>query len=182
MTDDELMEAVQRARSDRDDAFRELVRRHAASVQGLVRAVLGRGEGVDDLTQEVFLRVYTARERYVAGRGELRAWLLRIARNLALNARRDRTRRRTGSLEEEPPSPGATPSRLLVRKLDLAALAAAVEKLPEGERELVRLRFREGLTYEEIGSMTGSGVAALKQKTWRALQRLRGLLAVADGA
>lgn len=176
-TDDALMARIQGAgpRADREAAFRDLVARHAASVQGFARSILGRAEGAEDVTQDVFLRVYLARERYEPGRAAFRTWLLRIARNRALNARRDRARRSAGDLSEaeEPESAEPGPADALGGATDAGALAAALDRLPEGERELVALRFREGLSYEAIGAIQGGTVAALKQKTYRALQRLR---------
>jgi RNA polymerase sigma-70 factor (ECF subfamily) len=177
--DDDLMADVQGARgARRDDAFRELVRRHAASVQTVVRSVVGRGEGAEDVTQEVFLRVYEARERYEPGRAPFRAWLLRIARNSALNARRQGALRKTSALEDAGDVAAAEPgpAGAFEQKLDLEAVRDAVDRLPSSERELIALRFQGGLSYEEIQAVTGSGTAALKQKTWRALQRLRALL------
>jgi len=177
--DDDLMATVQGARSTRrEDAFRELVRRHANTVNAAVRSVLGRTEGAEDVTQEVFLRVYEARERYVPGPAAFRTWLLRIARNAALNQRRRSSIRRARTLEDagdvHTDDPG--PMTALEHRLDIEAVKEAVEKLPSSEREVVALRFREGLSYEEIGLVTGSGAAALKQKTFRALKRLRALL------
>jgi len=184
VADDELMALIQRgAGPSRDEAFRELVARHAGGVTALVRSVLGR-EGVEDVTQDVFLRVYEARERYVPGRAPFRAWLLRIARNLALNARRNRSVRRAAALDEaeEPAQSEPGPPGALELRLDIEAVSAAVSRLPASEREVIALRFQEGLSYEEIGAVVGSGAAALKQKTWRALERLRGLLGAGEGA
>jgi RNA polymerase sigma-70 factor (ECF subfamily) len=177
--DDELMITLQEGRgAARDEAFRTLAHRHAAAVQGFARSLLGKAEGAEDVAQEVFLRVYQARERYVPGRAPFRAWLFRIARNLALNARRDRSRRRSTVLEDadDLEESGAGPARAREQRLDAEALDDAVSRLPSGEREVIALRFKEGLSYEEIGSILGGGAAALKQKTWRALQRLRTLL------
>ncbi len=180
--DDELMARIQGARgARREEAFRRLVRRHASAVQAVVRSVAGR-ESAEDVTQEVFLRVYQARERYVPGPAQFRTWLLRIARNAALNARRSRTIRRAGSLDEagelSTDEPG--PARVLEERLEAEAVREAVERLPAGEREMIALRFGQGLSYEEIGAVTGSGAAALKQKTWRALERLRSLLGAGE--
>jgi RNA polymerase sigma-70 factor (ECF subfamily) len=176
-SDDELMARVLGG-PGRDEAFRSLVRRHASAVAGVVRAVLGRQEGTEDVTQEVFLRVYQARERYEPGRAPFKAWLLRIARNAALNARRDGSRRKAGALAEpdDLAADEITPGGALDRRARIGAVLEAVEKLPSSDRELIGLRFREELSYEEIASILGSGAAALKQKTWRALERLRALL------
>ncbi|HZU96399.1 MAG TPA: sigma-70 family RNA polymerase sigma factor [Planctomycetota bacterium] len=176
-SDDELMARVLGG-PGRDEAFRSLVRRHASAVAGVVRAVLGRQEGTEDVTQEVFLRVYQARERYEPGRAPFKAWLLRIARNAALNARRDGARRKSAALAEpdDLAADEITPGGALDRRARIGAVLEAVEKLPSSDRELIGLRFREELSYEEIASILGSGAAALKQKTWRALERLRSLL------
>jgi RNA polymerase sigma-70 factor (ECF subfamily) len=175
-SDDELMALVQSGASRRrEEAFRMLVQRHARVVTALVRSVLGR-EGVDDVTQETFLRVYEARERYVPGRAPFRAWLLKIARNLALNTRRGRALRSAEPLEEDPAGSDLGPAGELELRLDLEAVSEAVSRLPAGEREVIALRFQEGLSYEEIGAVTGSSAVALKQKTWRALERLRAFL------
>lgn len=184
-SDDELMALVQGGTgSRRDDAFRTLVQRHAGAVTTVVRSVLGRAEGAEDATQDVFLRVYEARERYVPGRAPFRGWLLKIARNLALNVRRSRKVRSAVALDEaaDLEESDVNPARVLDLRLSVEAVTEAVRNLPAGEREIVELRFREGLSYEEIGVVLGSGAAALKQKTWRALERLRGLLGAAEGA
>jgi len=178
-SDDELMALVQGAAgARRDEAFRALVQRHARAVAALVRSLLGRGEGVEDVTQDVFLRVYEARERYVPGKAPFRAWLLRIARNAALNTRRRSSLRSAKALDAtlEPPTSESGPPGALELRLDLEAVSEAVGRLPAGEREVIALRFQEGLSYEEIGAVTGSTAVALKQKTWRALERLRALL------
>lgn len=164
----------------RDAAFRELVRRHAATVRAVAVSVMGDGAQAEDVVQEVFLRVYQARERYVADRASFRTWLARIARNLALNARRDGARRRARSssmslLDSDavPAAPGASPGEALEADDRARALRSAIERLPAAEREVLALRYQQGLSYDEIGEAMGAGAPAIKQRAWRALQRLR---------
>ena len=98
--DDTLMATLAdpNARVDaRERAFRELVRRHSAVLAATLRVLLRDGSAVDDALQETFLRVYQASARYAPGGAPFRSWLLRIGRNLALDALRKRARRGTGS-------------------------------------------------------------------------------------
>jgi len=185
-TDDELMAAIA-ASARREAAFRELVRRHGAAMTGVVRAVLRDRDWADDVVQEALLRVYESRERYAPGKASLRAWLLRIARNLALNARRDGARRGalplSGATDDSdegrglPADPRAgRPGATLERDEDVAALRAALDGLQPPDREVLDLRYQQGLAFDEIGAVVGSSGAAVKQRAWRALSRLRALL------
>jgi RNA polymerase sigma-70 factor (ECF subfamily) len=169
----------------REAAFRELVRRHAATVRAVAVSVTGDGAAAEDVVQEVFLRVYQARERYVADRASFRTWLARIARNLALNARRDGARRRARSTalldsDAAPAAPDALPGEALEADDRARALRAAIERLPAAEREVLALRYQQGLSYDEIGEAMGAGAPAIKQRAWRAMQRLRSIFDGSD--
>ncbi len=185
-TDDELMAEVA-AGARREAAFRELVRRHGAAMTGVVRAVLRDRDRADDVVQEALLRVYESRERWVPGKGSLRGWLLRIARNLALNAQRDGARRATASLAPAaddsdegrglPADPrAARPDAPLERDEEVRALRAALDGLQAPDREVLELRYQQGLGFDEVGAVVGASGAAVKQRAWRALGRLRALL------
>lgn len=180
-TDDELMASIAGATS-RDAAFRELVRRHGAAMTAVARAVLRDRDRSDDVVQEALLRVYEARERWAPGKGSLRAWLLRIARNLALNALRDGKRRGAAPLDEEAArDDGPPPGAALEDDEDVSALREALGALPGADREVLALRYQQGLGFDEIGGVVGSSGAAVKQRAWRALKRLRALLGAGDG-
>lgn len=176
--DDRLMEALRRSVGPaRDAAFRALVRRHAGAVRGLAATIVADPEQAEDVVQETFLRVYQARDRYEAGAASFRTWLLRIARNLALNDVRNRRRRRAEPLDEQADSDEGPLAAL--EEGDRARLVSeAVARLGATEREVIALRFQQGLSYDEIGAVVGAGAPAAKQRTWRALQRLRALLGV----
>jgi len=174
-SDDALMRRLEATGADREEAFRLLVERHAAPLTRYVRAVLGEpAAAADDVVQEVFLRVYQARERYRPGGAPFRAWLLRIGRNLALNARRDGARRGAAALAEEAeadPRPG--PVGTLVGRQRAARVRAAIARLPERDQEVLTLRYRQGLGYAAVAEVLGLQPAAAKQRGWRALKRLR---------
>lgn len=87
--DVKLMLAVQR---DDASAFEELMLRYQGRVVSLLRHLVGNRDQAEDLTQEVFLRVFRARKSYVPG-AKFTTWLFTIAHNVALNALRSRQRR-----------------------------------------------------------------------------------------
>lgn len=176
LSDDDLMRRLQRSTGPpREEAFRELVRRHARGLRGFVAPIAG--DRADDLVQETFLRVYQHRDRYRAGPASFRSWAYRIARNLALNSKRKEGRVRP--LEDagaEPAARGRGPAESFERALERAEVRDAVATLPERDREVVSLRFQRGLSYAEIAKVTGATPAAVKQRAWRALRRLRDVL------
>ena len=175
VSDDALMERLRGgSRSARDKAFHELVRRHARGLRAYVVPIAGSGRA-DDVVQDTFLRVYQHRDRYRAGPASFRSWAYRIARNLALNSRRKEGRVRpledagSGRLVAQ----GRDPQAKLEAALEGEAVRAAVDGLGRADREVIALRFQRGLSYAEIAEVTGASPAAVKQRAWRALRRLR---------
>lgn len=171
--DDELMQRVRDGSTrDREGAFRELVRRHAGGLCSYVAPIAGSAQA-EDLVQETFLRVYQERQRYRAGPASFRSWLFRIARNLALNARRKDARQRP--LDDAPTPVAASPGPLeaLAARGARLELGEALAGLPPAEREVLVLRYQRGLGFAELGRVLGISPAAAKQRAWRALQRLR---------
>jgi RNA polymerase sigma-70 factor (ECF subfamily) len=135
----------------RDGVFRYLCR------------IVGYGEA-RELTQEVFLRV-TRGPVPNADEGACRAWVFRIARNLALNhVRDDRRRGTTVELVEE-----CAPATQEVA----AALREALERLPVIDRDVFLLREAGGLSYDEIALACELTVDAVRSRLHRARQQLR---------
>ncbi len=130
---------------------------------------LGHGDTARDLTQEVFLRVTRGPVPKSDDAGR-RAWVFRIARNLALNHVRDDRRR-----------PSAEPvdrSRPATQELS-AALREAIAALPELDRDVFLLREVAGLTYDEIARASELTPAAIRSRLHRTRQQLRAALAPA---
>jgi RNA polymerase sigma factor (sigma-70 family) len=142
----------------------------AAHREGILRyltRIVGPGEA-PDLAQEVFLRV--SRSGIPDADAERqRAWVFRIARNLALNHRRDTNRRpRAVALEDRP---GAAAQEVA------AALREALDQLPAVDREVFLLREAAGLSYDEIAAACDLTSAAVRSRLHRARQQLRACLA-----
>ncbi len=158
--------------------LRAAVATHGAAVLGYCRARCGAE--ADDLAQEVFL-VAARRWRSFRGDSGPRTWLLGSARNVVRTRwrRLAAARRARRRLEADPPRPAAPPDpeAALVRREEVRRLLAAVERLPEGQRDALRLRFGEGLAGAEIAARLGTSEGAVRVRIHRALKRLRADLA-----
>jgi RNA polymerase sigma-70 factor (ECF subfamily) len=152
-------------------AFEALVRRWQHPVARLLARLLGSNDLVQDLTQEVFLKVYHARGRY-RDNGAFAPWLYAIALNVARDARR---RRPTPlSLDgHEPVDSLATAEALCQQKESVDLVARVVAELPEALREVLVLHHYEALSFEQIARTTGIPASTLKSRFAAALGRLR---------
>ena len=171
-TDDVL---VRRARSGDMDAFEALVERHADVVERVAARIVGRFDA-DDVTQDVFLRVFHRLDQF-RGESPFRAWLLRITHNTALN--RIATPQRTVPLEpgDEPLEPERgdrerTPADALEVKERSDRLSLKLLELRPAHRAVLVLRDLEGLSYDEIASVTGTPVGSVKGRLFRARREL----------
>jgi RNA polymerase sigma-70 factor, ECF subfamily len=161
-------------------AFEQLIERHQALVTGTVARMLGSNSDVEDIAQQVFIRVWKSAPRYTP-RAKFTTWLLKITRNLVFNELR-RTKRRAqvpiqpdpeteevGLKDETSPAPDAT---LLERELQ-QAIENAIAQLPETQRMALVLRRHEQLSYEEIAEILDLTVPAVKSVLFRARTELR---------
>ena len=146
-------------RSSRDDLY--------AYVAALVR---DRGVA-EEVTATAFERALRKRSSYSAERGTPRAWLFGIARNAAYDElRRARRAVPVEEPEERDAAPGDPTADVAVRR---AALAAALARLDDDDRELVGLKFQAGLANAEIGEVLGISESNAGTRLSRAVARLR---------
>lgn len=139
---------------------------HQAGVFRYLRRIVGGLDAARDLTQEVFLRVSRAGVPASNDTGR-RAWVFKIARNLALNHVRDSRRRAAGQLSDAT-VPGT-------QELGIA-LSAAIDSLPPLDRDIFLLRETAGLTYEEIAAACDVHTGAVRTRLHEARQKLRSML------
>src|SRR5262249_7830463 len=142
-----------------------------------------RGEGVarsggegEEAAEDGFVKAWRALGRFREG-APFRPWLLRIVANEASNRRRSAGRRASLALRAaaEGPSGGAAPSpeAALLSAEQRTALLAAVETLPEEQRDVVALRYFLGLSEAEVAETLAIPQGTVKSRTARALERLR---------
>jgi RNA polymerase sigma-70 factor (ECF subfamily) len=145
-------------------------------------AELSHWADAEDLSQQVFGRAWRSRHTFDSGRGELRAWLLAITRNLVADrvAARARDKAVCDAVAgtEWPPTVSETADAVI----DRAALANEVNRLPRELRTVVRLAFWDDLSHQEIAERTGWPLGTVKSHVRRAVERLRAGLSESGAA
>jgi RNA polymerase sigma-70 factor (ECF subfamily) len=179
LSDEDLMGRVA---EDDERAFAELVRRFQGRVMNLVSRVLNDRECGDDITQEVFVRVFQHRRNYRRG-SKFSTWLFTIAANLAKNEIRRRVRRRNwfslNALQEvlkdsaiQLADPTEGRESLMEREQLQEAMGRAIATVPEKYRLALVLRDLDGLAYEEIAQVLGIPGGTVRSR----INRARGML------
>jgi RNA polymerase sigma-70 factor (ECF subfamily) len=131
-------------------------------------------EVAEDLTSVTFIKALEAIRTFDPNKGELRAWLYRIARNALIDHYRNPLRSQTQNIETVWDLPGDEVTSLQTeRAIDAAALHKALKTLKPAQREIVMLRVWEGLSYKEIAALTGKTEGNCKVLFSRALDELR---------
>jgi RNA polymerase sigma factor (sigma-70 family) len=167
-SDGELME---RWRKGDPTAFEELVRRWHPTIARLLCRLAGPGELVQDLCQEVFVRVYQARSRYREN-GAFAGWIYQIALNVARDA--GRRRHDVLPLPAEEVSGGTASAEAVCQERELTtAVRQALAELPEQQRVVLVLHHYEKMNFEQIARLTGTPASTLKSRFAAAIGRLR---------
>ena len=162
-------------------AFGALYRRYLDRVYGYAFYLLGDHHDAEDATERTFLAALDAIGRFRDEGATFRSWLFRIAHNQVANALRSRSRRRTSPLDGvADPIADADPARDVDRADDARRVRAALAELSEDRRQVVVLRFVDGLSAREIGAVLGRSEGAVRVLQHRALRDLAGLLAAED--
>ncbi len=176
-------------RDDSATAFEELMLRYQNRLVAVLEHLIGARDQAEDLAQEVFLRVYRARKRYVPD-AKFSTWLFTIANNVASNARRSRSRRREVNMPATDAgstgAPGldqlalAASGLMPTRQLDKAEMRdivrLAIESLNERQRMAVLLSKFENMSYTDIATAMELSPEAIKSLLSRARLNLKEVL------
>jgi RNA polymerase sigma-70 factor, ECF subfamily len=182
------VQLMMRAKAGDDTAFSQLVAAYQDRLLSIFFHMLGDQAGAEDLTQEVFLRIYRARNGYQPS-AKFSTWLFRIANNVASNARRTIGRRREVALNQQD-SGAATvgsqksmsdrssiiPSRQAIKRERCELVQSALETLNERQRLAVLLHKFEGMSYDDIADAMDLSNEAVKSLLARARENLRSRL------
>jgi len=154
--------------------FNELVKRYQQRVYWLVRRTVGNHEDADDITQEVFVRVYQSLKRF-RGEASFYTWLYRIATNLTLNAIRKKRLRTAVGFEQlsTAPDTNAAPDDQIAQKEYEQALLAAIEQLPPKQKLVFTLRYYDEMSYEDMARVLKKSVGGLKANYFHALKKIQ---------
>lgn len=151
------VELVRRCRAGDGAAWEEIVSTFSRRIFNLAFRFTSSVEAAEDLTQEVFVRVYKSLAQYDAKQGDLTNWLMRLSRNLIIDDYRHRQRNPQNSHADDVEdhtfhlrAVGGSAQKEMERRELCAQVQAAIDKLPEDLRTCVILRDIEEMTYQEI--------------------------------
>jgi RNA polymerase sigma-70 factor (ECF subfamily) len=175
---------ISRCLSGDETAWEELVRLHTRQVYGLCLRFTGSNQEAQDLTQEVFLRVFRTLQSFRAAEGSFGTWLARVTRNLLIDHyRRTRQDRATDSIEDQLPmleeSGAASPARpdqALAGREAGEILQASLQRLSPELREAVILRDLQEMEYREIAQVLEIPEGTVKSRINRGRAELGRLL------
>ena len=175
---------VSRCLGGDEAAWEDLVRQHTRQVYGLCYRFTGSGAEAQDLTQEVFLRVFRTLKTFRSAEGSFGTWLARVARNLLIDHyRRTRQERVTDPIEDQLTvleEKGATaserPDHAVAGREASEILQAALQKLSPDLREAVILRDLQEMEYREIAEVLGIPEGTVKSRINRGRAELARLL------
>jgi RNA polymerase sigma-70 factor (ECF subfamily) len=160
---------LQRCRAGDQLAWRDLVARHTRRVFNLAYRFVGRVDEAEDLTQEVFVKVYQSLDRYRQAEGTFTTWLTTVARNQVIDSyrrRREEKRRRLENPEilDVMASPEEGPLRGLEREERVEFVRRGLRALPPDIREPLILCDLQGLPYEEVAGILQIPLGTVKSR------------------
>ncbi len=178
-SDEDLILAVA---SGEAEALTQLYKRYAPLVYHLASQSLGIDSG-EDLVQDAFFAVWSKAGSFDPSRGSFRAWLLQIVHYRILNALRSRSRRPkregdgSGEDMDQIPDGSDEPALAAWRGFQREAIRAAVERLPEAQRQALSLAFFEDLSHDQVAETLKLPLGTVKTRIRAAVRRLRTVLA-----
>jgi RNA polymerase sigma-70 factor (ECF subfamily) len=182
----QLADAIQQAQRGDPGGFDALVGAYSPRLYGYFYRLTGSAHDAEDLLQEVFVRLVRVIGQYEHG-DRFDGWLFRIAANLARDRVR-RVRRRQavqsagaatedgGPLEAVADPDGTSPDGVLERSEELDRLQAAIDRLPDPERQVILLRHFSQLSFREIAEIMETPLGTALARGHRGLARLREIM------
>lgn len=178
------LKLIEAFRKGDEKAFEEIVRRYQRQVANIIYLTLGNREEVDDLSQEVFVRVFRSLDRFEFD-SSLYSWIYRIAVNLCIDEIRKKKIRKLIPLDfltekklenEKRHKETTTGSDVLLRKEKKEVILDALSQLSPIHRTVILLREYQDLSYGEIAKTLRISPQAVKSRIFRARDELRELL------
>jgi RNA polymerase sigma-70 factor (ECF subfamily) len=174
MTVSDPQQIAQLAAQRDTEAFAELYHANLNTVYRFVFFKVGNTELAEDLTAEVFAKAWERIDRFQWRDLPFQHWLLRIARNVVVDHwRAHRHFTTAGTDGHDAISEIESPEDAVARELEVSGLRRGLGKLPDEQRDVLILRFIEGLSHAETASVVGKSTVAVRQIQVRALRALR---------
>jgi RNA polymerase sigma-70 factor (ECF subfamily) len=167
---------VARLKANDDAAYREVVARFGDPLYGYIYSITGDHHLSEDVLSETYLRMVEKIDTYTFYGAPFKAWLYRIAHNLAINALK-RTRRLVGAdAIEAAAAPVDDPAATVAARMEADAVRAALAELTDEQQQVVLLRFVAEQSTSEVAQALAKTENAVKQMQFRALRSLGRLL------
>jgi RNA polymerase sigma-70 factor, ECF subfamily len=159
-------------------ALAEVYRRHGGAVYGLARRVLDNAAEAEDVTQEVFLRLWNAPDRFDPARGSLRSYLLAQSHARAVDViRSQNSRRARESSDAMKTARAGYDMQNEAWDLTLAhQVSEALATLPDDERRAIELAYFEGRTYVQVAEILNQPEGTVKSRIRNGMRRMRRIL------
>lgn len=170
---DELVRRLASRDDGAFEAFEVLYDAYHRTVLGIGLRLLGDAASAEDVTQAVFLKLWTNPSSFRGG--SLAAWIGRVARNAGLDILRQRSTRRRAEIAADVPVDAALEDTVLAH-LDALHVRSALRRLPETERLLIEMGFFSGMTHHGVATETGLPLGTVKTRIRTGLHRLRDTL------
>ncbi len=161
----------------RDETFKLVFDHVYPIIYRITHRITGREDVAEELCQEAFIRYYERVETF-PDRDQAKYWLIRVAKNLALNSAKRSGRERTAYERalHEPAVPSRSGEDLVIREEAAHQVQRALEQLPPKLKAVLVLKEYGELNYKEIGSILGITEGNVKVRVFRARERLQAIL------
>jgi RNA polymerase sigma-70 factor (ECF subfamily) len=161
---------MERVRARDVDAFEQLYDAYHRLVFGIALRMTNDATTAEDVTQSVFLKLWSAPDSFRAG--NFSAWLGRVARNRALDALRSSANRAASEIPVDVPADVSLDDDVFAR-LDAQRVRAALAALGDEQRSLIEMGFFGGITHDEMARRTGIPLGTIKTRIRTGLRRMR---------
>jgi RNA polymerase sigma-70 factor (ECF subfamily) len=167
-----------------ETALRSAYREFSRAVFGLALRVIGNDALAEEVTQDVFVRLWQHPERFDPARGTMRSFLLAMTHSRAVERVRaeESMRRRHESAQRQPVESVDDPSTTMVQHETRHAVRAALAALPEDQRVPIELAYYEGLSYREVAVRLEEPEGTVKYRIRMGMQKMRAALRAVEVA
>jgi RNA polymerase sigma-70 factor, ECF subfamily len=179
LADEELMPLI----GEKDpEAFEVFYDRHGGVAYSLAYRIVGERAGAEDVTQEAFISIWRSGARFDRTRGSVRAWMLSIVRNRAIDALRSRAGKAPkltlddAEILEQRPAEQLTEEEA-IRHETASEVRGAIGHLPGEQSKVIELAYFGGFSQSEIARMLGLPLGTVKGRMRLGLEKIRGELA-----
>ncbi len=179
LEDAELLQGVSQKEKD---ALEVLYSRYSTQVFSLAMYMLKEQALAEEVTQDIFLNIWTKSGSFKSERGAPKSWIMSVAHNKIIDVIRSRRRALIASEPAEyealeaVPASGATTEELVEQRLDRERILKALKELPDAQREVIMLAYYGGYSQSEMADKLNQPLGTVKTRVRLAMQKLRAIL------